>query len=137
MDSRLPVAGADVGVAAVTWVNLSRLSALSAQLEDLCAQFAPEGRALAEEPGLARACGRPALLHPFIMTSLSRRALWDAGSFETRLSAGDLGAALIGFDPSLPVTGAHRDRWTEPAVRAFAAARSSTAYPGRVWVISW
>ena len=131
------VVGADMGVATVAWINLSRVSDLSGELTSICSEFPGSGPALVEEAGIARACGHPALLHPFIMTSLSRRGLWNATDFETALSAGEFGTALIDFDPKQPVTGAHLDRWTGPVLNAFRAAPTQTAYPGGVWAVSW
>ena len=40
---------------------------------------------LVEDVGLARACGRTALLHPFVMTSLAARGLWDPEPLATAI----------------------------------------------------
>ena len=131
------VVGANIGVGTVAWANLSRLSDLSEELASICSEFPKSQPVIVEEAGIARACGSQPLLHPFIMTSLSRRGLWDARPFETALSAGTLGTAVIPFDPRLPVTGVHLERWTKPALEAFKNAPKQTAYPGGIWAVSW
>ncbi len=131
------VIGADIAVGTVAWINLSRVSDITGDLASICSEFPSPGPVLAEEASIAHACGHSALIHPFIMTSLSRRGLWDASDFETAVASGEIGTAVISFDPRQPVTGTHLDRWTLPVLRAFRVAPKQTAYPGGVWAVSW
>ena len=131
------VIGADIAVGTVAWINLSRVSDITEDLSSICSEFPRPGSVLTEEASIAQACGHSALIHPFIMTSLSRRGLWDASDFETAVASGEIGTAVISFDPRQPVTGAHLDRWTLRVLRAFRVAPNQTAYPGGVWAVSW
>ena len=131
------VIGADIAVGTVAWINLSRISDITEDLASICSEFPRSGPVLTEEASIAQACGHSALIHPFIMTSLSQRGLWDASDFETAVASGEISTAVIGFDPRQPVTGAHLDRWTLPVLRAFRLAPKQTAYPGGVWAVSW
>ena len=131
------VIAADIAVGTVAWINLSRVSAITGDLASICSEFPRSGPVLAEEASIARACGRTPLIHPFIMTSLSQRGLWDASDFETAVASGKIGTAVIGFDPRKPVTGAHADRWTLPVLYALRLAPEHTAYHSGVWAVSW
>ena len=131
------VIGADIAVGTVAWINLSRVSDITEDLASICSEFPRSGPVLTEEASIAQACGHSALIHPFIMTSLSQRGLWDASDFETAVASGEISTAVIGFDPRQPVTGAHLDRWTLPVLSAFRLAPKQTAYPGGVWAVSW
>ena len=131
------VIGANIAVGTVAWINLSRVSDITEDLASICSEFPRPGPVLAEEASIAQACGHSALIHPFIMTSLSRRGLWDASDFETAVASGEIGTAVISFDPRQPVTGVHLDRWTLPVLSAFRTAPNQTAYPGGVWAVSW
>lgn len=131
------ILGADLGVGAAAGLNLDRLRRVDDQLEGLCHQLEAPGPVLAEEAGLARACGRTPALHPFIMTSLAEQGIWDPSVFEARVAAGDFGVALLPFDPRSPVRGAHRERWSEPVLAAFAQAPSSRHHASGWWVLSW
>ena len=92
---------------------------------------------LVEVAGLARACGRRPVLHPFIMTSLARRGLWGASAFEEDVRAGAYSVAVVPFDPREPVPQAQRDRWTESVLAAFAQARVVETYPSGWRVLRW
>jgi hypothetical protein len=131
------ILGADLGVAAAAGTNILRLERVEDGLEALCTSFQGPDPVLAEEAGLARACGRTPALHPFIMTSLAGQGLWDAGAFEAKLAGGGFGVAVLPFDPRAPVGGAHRERWTDGALAAFARAPSSRRHPSGWWVLSW
>ena len=131
------VIGANIAVGTVAWINLSRVSDITEDLASICSEFPRPGPVLAEEASIAQACGHSALIHPFIMTSLSRRGLWDASDFETVVASGEIGTAVISFDPRQPVTGVHLDRWTLPVLSAFRTAPNQIAYPGGVWAVSW
>lgn len=128
---------ANLLVAVVLASNVSRVTERSATLDDVCAGF-PEGApALVEDAGLARACGRTAALHPFIMTSLSRRGLWDSRAFEERIRSGTFRSAVLGFDPRTAPAGAQVDRWTDGMVAAFGTASEVEALPGGWWWVAW
>jgi len=131
------IIGANVGVGALVAVNLARLAERSGELASVCAALPPEGPVLVEEAGLARACGRRPVLHPFIMTSLARRGLWDASAFEEDVRAGAYSVAVVPFDPREPVPQAQRDRWTESVLAAFAQARVVETYPSGWRVLRW
>ncbi len=131
------VIAANIGVGALAAVNLARLAERSGELAAVCAALPPEGPVLVEEAGLARACGRRPELHPFIMTSLARRGLWDASAFEEDVRAGAYSVAVVPFDPREPVPQAQRDRWTEPVLAAFAQARVVQTYPSGWRVLRW
>lgn len=102
----------------------------------VCASFPPDGPVLAEEAGLARACGRVPVMHPFIMASLASRGLWDAAPFHASLRAGAYPAVVVPFDPRSPDE-ADRERWTGSALAAFREAPSVSPGPGGVWIIRW
>ena len=131
------VVGANIGVGALVAVNLGRLAERSGELASVCAALPPEGPVLVEEAGLARACGRRPELHPFIMTSLARRGLWDASTFEEDVRAGSYSVVVVPFDPRDPVPQAQRDRWTQPVLAAFAQARTVETYPSGWRVLRW
>lgn len=137
----LQVLGADAGVGVALGTNLARLSTTEDLLPHLCPPVGPDAASgaplLAEEAGIARACGRPAVLHPFIMTSLHRQGLWNGSVFEDSLAAGELGPAVLPFDPREEATGAHADRWSSGALAAFRNARAVEAHASAYWVVRW
>ena len=133
----LQVIGANIGVGTLVAENWERLRERSRDLASVCAALPSEGPVLVEEAGLARACGRRSELHPFIMTSLARRGLWDASAFEGDVRAGAYSVAVVPFDPRGPVSRTHRDRWTEPVLAAFAEARVVETYPSGWRVLRW
>jgi len=133
----IQIVGANAGVGAVVGLNLSRLQDLDAQLPSLCSEFDATGLVLTEEAGLARACGRIPAVHPFITTSLAAQSQWEPGTFEGLVASGELGPAVIPFDPRDLVTGVHAERWTKPVLAAFAAADSVQRHPSGWWVVRW
>ena len=128
---------ANLLVAAVLATNVSLVTERSATLDDVCAAFPDDSPALAEDAGLARACGRTAAVHPFIMTSLSRRGLWDSRAFEARIRSGAYRSVVLGFDPGTAPSGAQADRWTAGMVAAFGTASRVEALPGGWWWVAW
>ncbi len=131
------ILGADIGVAVASGLNLDRLRRVEAHLGALCDEFDPTGPVLTEEAGLARACQRVPVVHPFITTSLAAQGRWDPVPFEARVASGGLGPAVLPFDPRGPVRGAHADRWTPGALSAFALASSVQAHPSGWWIVRW
>lgn len=135
------VLAADAGVGVALGTNLARLGRIEAHLPELCRRVeggeGPGAPLLTEEAGLARACGRPALLHPFIMTSLHDRGIWNASGFEASVAAGRFGPVLLPFDPRDEAGGAHGDRWTSGTLAAFRTAREVEAHPSGYWVLRW
>jgi hypothetical protein len=78
--------GANAGVGAALAVNLRRLDAFADGRPALCALVDSEPVLVTEEAGVVRACGRGALFHPFILTSLAEQGRWDAGPLERALA---------------------------------------------------
>ena len=133
----LQVVGANVGVGAVLATNLSRLRGVQEELPPVCALLEGQRDVLAEEAGLVRACGHASLIHPFIMSSLASRGLWDLSPLEAELRAGAYPLALLPFDPREPIATVHAERWHPALLAAFAAAPSVEAVgPGR-WLVRW
>ncbi len=128
---------ADLGVAVAATVNLTRLERVQANLPPLCALLEDRGPVLAEEPGILRACGHAAMIDPFITTSLAHQGLWDPVPFERSIGRAPLDLAVLPFDPRVPVTGVHAERWTPGALAAFRTARVVRATPSGQWVLRW
>ena len=133
----IQIVGADIGVAGALAVNVTRLARTEAELPALCVKLAGEPRVIAEEAGLTRACGRPALIHPFITTSLASQGLWDAGPFERSLRSGGYPIVVLPFDPRGQVGGAHAQRWTEGELAAFRGAPVVESMPTGRWAARW
>ena len=131
------IVGADLGVAAALGVNVARLERTEAELPALCARLAPQPTVVTEEAGVARACGRSALIHPFITTSLAAQGLWDPTPFEAGLRAGAYSAALLPFDPRVGPEGVHAERWTAGELAAFRSAPIVEAAPTGRWIARW
>ena len=132
----LQVAGANVGAVAGAASTLAAKRDIASNLPAVCSQLGANGLVLTEEAGLARACGRRSVMHPFIMTSLAKRGLWDAAPFETALRSGAYSPVLLPFEPRAPAR-VQRDRWTAGALAAFRDAPSVTHGPGGLWVLQW
>ena len=76
----------------------ARLRRTEASLPGLCAAL-PEGRPVPiDSAAIARACGRQPALHPFIMTNLAQRGLWDERPFVRELEQGRFPAVVLPFD---------------------------------------
>ncbi len=129
------VIGATLLVAVAVGANLGRLEARRTLLPRVCAALPATGPVLVEEAGVAAACGRRAALHPFIMTSLARRGLWDSSEVETAVARGDFGVAVLANDPAAE-SAAARDRWTAPLRRAFIGGEV-TALGADWWIVRW
>ena len=133
----IQIVGADLGAAGALATNITRLARTEAELPALCAQLNGEPRMIAEEAGLARACGQPALIHPFITTSLAAQGLWNPAFFERSLSDGEYPVVVLPFDPRSQVGGAHAQRWTKGELAAFRFAPVVESIPTGRWVARW
>jgi hypothetical protein len=140
----LQVVAADVGAGAALAVNLVRLRAVERDMPAVCAALggstAPAPTAplvLAEDVGVARACGRRVAAHPFIMASLAQRGLWDPAPLDAAVRSGGIPVALLPFDPREPARGAHAERWPPALLRMFAQAPSVERVGAGSWVARW
>lgn len=131
------VVGADIAAGTLLTLNARTVADRTSHLTVVCGEDLPPGPMLVEEAGLARACGRRPLLHPFIMASLAARGLWSPTELEKSVADGDYPVAVIGFDPREPVTGAQADRWTPGMVEAFRSARSVERLGAGWWLLRW
>ena len=131
------IVAANLGVAGALAANVTRLARTEAELPALCARLSGEPRMIAEEAGLARACGQPALVHPFITTSLATQGLWNPAPFERALSEGGYPVVVLPFDPRGQVTGAHAQRWTKGELAAFRKAPVVESLPTGRWAARW
>lgn len=127
---------ADVVVAGVLAYDLHTAEQTAQSLATVC-RAVPAAPALtvAESPGLVRACGGQPALHPFIMTNLAARGLWNPASFSGDLRAQRFAAVVLPFDPATPqgATGVHAERWT-PAILAGIRAGYRGTMSGGWWV---
>lgn len=73
-----------------------------------------------EAPGVVRHCGGRPALHPFIMTNLNHRGLWDESDFIKKIKKQDYPLMVLPFDPKQGLFGYHAERWTPQAVQAMA-----------------
>jgi hypothetical protein len=73
---------------------------------------------VSETVGMVRACGLIPALHPFIMTNLSHRGLWDQQAFVARLSARKYPFVLLPFDPQDLAQAFRHRRWTKEMIEA-------------------
>ncbi|GMV05723.1 MAG: hypothetical protein AMXMBFR53_20000 [Gemmatimonadota bacterium] len=135
------VVGADVGTGAALARNVARLHRVDRHLDDLCRSVAsPQADGaplLAERAGLARACGRPAVLHPFIMSSLARQGRWDPTPLERDVRAGVYAAVVLPFDPAGDGALGDPERWTPGMLQAFREAPSVEASETGYAVARW
>jgi hypothetical protein len=148
---------ADLGAGAALGINVARLREVERALPALCAALgeatsdrtatdATSARAsvrsarpfvLAEEVGVARACGRRVAAHPFIMTSLASQGRWDPEPLDAAFRAGRVPVALLTFDPREPASGAHAERWPPALLGSFADAPSVEHAGAGLWVARW
>jgi len=134
----LQIAGGDAGVGAALTLNVAEMRAVERQLPELCATLGDGPFVLVEDVGLAWACGRTALLHPFVMTSLAARGLWDPEPFAAALRRGDVAAALLPFDPRAAAQGGRGgERWPPSVIAALADAPVVERVPPGLWVSRW
>ena len=132
----LQVAGANLGAAGAAAFTLVAKRTAAAELPDICSRFPSGGPVLTEEAGLARACGRNTLMHPFIMTSLATRGLWETASIEAAVRAGAYSPIILPFDPRAPGR-IERERWTAGMLAAFRSAPQISSVPGGLWEARW
>lgn len=129
------VVGATALVAGVLAFNVVKLEDRRQALPAVCAALPAVGPVLVEEAGVAAACGRRALLHPFITTSLARRGFWDPSAVEAAAGRGALGRAVLANDPRADGS-ATRQRWTD-GMRAAFEAGTLRAVDGGWWIVEW
>src|SRR5262245_4092781 len=94
-----------------------RLRQTEVALPALCAALPADAPAPIESVAIARACGRMPALHPFIMTSLAQRGLWDEHAFVQDIAHGTFSVIVLPFDFA---DGKFRrsDRWTPAMLQA-------------------
>lgn len=131
------IVGADIGAGAALAKNVVRLRRLDDRLPMLCARLGEARSILAEDVGLARACGRAVVLHPFIMTSLAAQGRWDPAALVGAVRRGEMEVALLPFDPREPAAGVHAERWPPSLLAAVAAAPVVEQVPPGLWVLRW
>jgi hypothetical protein len=132
----IQVVAADAGVGAALGVNLARLREVERELPAICAALGDAPAVLAEDVGVARACGRRVVAHPFIMASLARQGRWDPAPLDAAVRSGRV-PALLPFDPRGPVGGAHAERWPSALLRTFADAPALERAGAGFWVARW
>ena len=133
----LQVVGANVGVGAALATNLVRLHAVQDDLPGLCALLEGQGNVVAEDVGLVRACGHAAVIHPFIMSSLASRGLWDPTPMVEDLRDGAYPAVLLPFDPREPPERLQVARWSPALLAAFRSAPSVRPVASGRWLVQW
>ncbi len=112
------ILGAGIGVAVALFINVAALSETRASLPALCEAIPPDQEIVPiENPGLARACGRRSAIHPFIISSLAIRGLWDESPFVEDLATGTYPVVVLPFDPANMPPG-NTDRWTPAMLEA-------------------
>jgi hypothetical protein len=75
-----------------------RLRDTERALPALCAALPANAPTPIESAAVARACGRTPALHPFIMTNLTERGLWDERPFVQDIEHGRFAAVVLPFD---------------------------------------
>ena len=133
----LQVVGANVGVGAALATNLARLRDVEEDLPEPCALMEGQRDVLAEEAGLVRACGHASVIHPFILSSLASRGLWDPAPLEADLRNGAYPLVLLPFDPREPAGGVHAERWHPALLAAFRTAPSVEPVGAGRWLVRW
>jgi hypothetical protein len=115
------IVGAGIGAAAALFVNVTALLETRASLPSLCAAMSSDQRIVPiESPGLARACGYQAALHPFIISNLAARGLWDEQPFLDDLADGVYPVVVVPFVPG-EQDSFTTDRWTREMIETIAA----------------
>ncbi len=130
------IVAADVGAVSAAAYSLLATRRVSEILSVACDQFPASGPVLTEAAGLARACHRASAIHPFIMTSLAARGLWNAEPFEAAVRSGTYGSAILPFDPRA-LTRVTRERWTPGLLIAFREASFTQPIGDNLWVARW
>jgi hypothetical protein len=77
------------------------------------------------------------VMHPFIVSSLASRGLWDLTSLEADIRNGAYSLALLPFDPRESVVGVHAERWHPALLAAFQAAPSVESVGSGRWLVRW
>jgi hypothetical protein len=75
-----------------------RLRQTELALPALCAALPADAPTPIESAAVARACGRAPALHPFIMTNLAERGLWDERPFVQDIARGAFAVIVLPFD---------------------------------------
>jgi hypothetical protein len=94
-----------------------RLRQTEGALPALCAALPTDAPVPIESAAIARACGRQPALHPFIMTDLAHRGLWDEHPFVRDLEQGAFPVVVLPFDFS-DEKFRRSDRWTPAMLQA-------------------
>lgn len=128
---------ADIVVAGVLAYDLHTAERTAQSLATVCPAIpAAPALTVSESPGLVRACGGQPALHPFIMTTLAGRDLWNETPMVTALRARRFGAVVLPFDPvSSGPAGVHAERWTPAMLAAIRTSYRGTVLAGW-WVAS-
>ena len=115
------IVGASIGAAVALFINVAALSETRASLPALCEAMPPDQEIVPiESLGLARACGRRPAIHPFIISNLAVRGLWDENPFAAELATGVYPVVVLPFDPA-DMSPDKTDRWTPAMLGAIAA----------------
>ena len=109
---------ADMGVAAILFHHLRKLERTEKQLPQICSSLGEAEVIPSGDPGLIRACRKIPALHPFIITNLANKKLWDQTPFLKEVSQGKYPSILLSFDLEKEIQGVHRERWTKEMIQA-------------------
>lgn len=127
---------ADLGVAGVLATDLQRTSRLADTLPGLCRRLPGPGRPVpVASPGAARACGARPVLHPFAMSSLTRRGLWNPEPFAEAVREGRYPVAALDFDPTGQIGRVQRERWAEPLLNPLRESYRVVEHGGFWWIL--
>ncbi len=110
---------ADVIVGGILGYDLRVAQAGAATLATMCAAVPPAPElTVSESPGLVRACGGLPALHPFIISNLTARGLWNETTFVQDLTNARYATVVLPFDPAFEARGVHAERWTPAMIAA-------------------
>ena len=107
-----------MGVAAILFHHLRKLERTEKQLPQICSSLGEAEVIPSGDPGLIRACRKIPALHPFIITNLANKKLWDQTPFLKEVSQGKYPSILLSFDLEKEIQGVHRERWTKEMIQA-------------------
>jgi len=133
----LQVVGASLVVGVVLLGHIRAQHRLAEALPRICDALGTRDPVVVGSPGLAVACGRQPLLHPFIMSSLAAQGRWNPEDTAEGLAAGDFGPAVLPFDPRDGFPGAQADRWHPRLQRAIRSGTAVEPLPAGRWKVSW
>lgn len=123
---------ADISLVARLWRQGERLAGDVAVADPICAALPPPPAAvLAEQIGLLRYCGHAAVMHPFLVTNLAARGLWDETPVVRNLHEGRYPVLLLTFDPVQGAPDVSNERWSPAMLTAMATAYRRDASYGR------